>query len=373
MRPRDLSFLLGALLVLAFASVGVVALGGENEPVAPPGAAQPEAEPAPAGTQPAAVAATGELAGSDSIAPAEAALHRAREDTTGWTHGLIRGDVQLAVSVVDRIQSLQVIVEELRNPIGPDGKVVETYRRVERVERGVGTPTFTIRDVPFSDYGYLVTLYSPGLNGGRQTVALDARSPTADVTLSLLSPAPFTLLVRDQDGNPCAGVDVHMLPTGEPPGRPAQNGTTDSFGSCVFEKVLAGDYQAWAGPANMPLDQPRTITVQPGGRLYGARVQAQGETLVVRRGVPVEVMAVDPHGYGVADATVKVVATDRVRLTHFEAVTDASGRATFPSLTPGVWQIDVGKADHQTATVQLTIKEGAPPPRQDVRLVRLRW
>jgi len=93
--------------------------------------------------------------------------------------------------------------------------------------------------------------------------------------------------------------------------------------------------------------------------------------MTIERGQALEVFALC-GGYRVADVKVHLQATDRLKLTQLEAVTDYNGRAEFPHLTPGVWQIDFIKDDFQRATRQITIKDGQPPVPVEGKLVRLR-
>src|SRR5690606_38094270 len=126
---------------------------------------------------------------------------------------------QLAVSVLDRIGSIAVILEEQRSSFAGDGSVRRPTKLHATVHRGRGTPTFELRDVPFSEYPYVVAVVAPGLNGSRCTVTVDERTPLVDdVVLSILPGTPLTLLVRDQDAVPFHGVDIAGIPVGEPAG-----------------------------------------------------------------------------------------------------------------------------------------------------------
>ena len=108
--------------------------------------------------------------------PAVAASAPVREDTSGWTSGVIRGDVQLAVSVLDRLGSMTVIVEELKANFSGQAP----RRIMQAVERGRGTPTFEVRDVPFSEYPYRVTLHVAGLNSSGRDRDPDNPNPMQD-------------------------------------------------------------------------------------------------------------------------------------------------------------------------------------------------
>lgn len=377
MRPRDLFILFGTLGLGA--SLGLVLMSSDTLALElpPPGNNERQASTTAEVTPNVPVVAT---VPEDDSAPVEAFVRRSdragtteRENTAGWTKGIVRGDVQIAVSILDQIQSISVVVEELRNPLTPDGKPFRhPHSIIQKVELGVGTPTFEVKDIPFSEYPYSVSLYVPGLNGGSRTITIDEKTPLCDdVVLAITPGSPFSVLLRDQDRTPYAGVDVRLIPVGNPPGRPPQQGTTDNFGSAFFEQVLAGDYQIVTGQQGLPLAAPEVINVQPSARMFGSKVQAQSYSMTIERGQALEVFALC-GGYRVADVKVRLQATDRLKLTQLEAMTDYNGRAEFPHLTPGVWQIDFIKDDFQRATRQITIKDGQPPVPVEGKLVRLR-
>lgn len=371
MRSRDLIFVAGSALLLGAALL--LALGaGPAQPVeaattgardaAPPTEAAAPTEPA----DPAPAAAVPPV-------PLVVEMESTRQvDTSAWTSGRILGDIQLATSVLDRIQSIGIQVEECRSPIDSDGKVVRPWKRFVPVPMGVGTPTFEITDVPFSQYGYVVRVHSPGLNGSQQTVAITRESPLKEVVLSITRGSPYSLLLRDQDHLPVFDTDALLMPHGEPPGRPVYQGRSDNFGCVVFQDVLAGDYRVVVGHAQRPLAEPVDITVQPGAHVSRGVVQPQGTTVTVPRGQPLVVAAQDVAGYGMADVLVKVLATDKTRLSVLEDRTDYSGRATFPFLPPGIYQIDLYREGFERRSRMLTVKEGEPPAEQSFQLVRTR-
>jgi hypothetical protein len=372
MRARELLVLVGALCLAAAA--GIVFLSqdsqaGELSPEAPvaAAAAEPEAAPPPS---PVASSPGPDLA--PAVASVPPASGRAQVDTTGWTKGLIKGDIQLAVSVLDRLTTITVIVEEARSAVSSAGFHPPHSFHVP-VKLGVGTPTFEVRDVPFSEYPYVVSVHAPGLNGNRRTVTLDATNPIVDdVVLTITPGAPFTVLVRDQDSNPFVGVDVRLLPVGEPLGRPRTQATTDNFGSIAFENVLAGDYQLLASQSGQSLGEPQTVTVHP-GRSVSTAVVGQGHVLTIPRGVPLQLQVNDAAGYGVAGAKVTATATDKVKLTMLEAMTNDGGRADLPHLTPGVWHVVVEKDKFARRDQNVTIKSGQTTEYLEMRMPRLRF
>lgn len=369
MRSRE--FLLCSAALALLAGAGFLVLGGEAlADVDPPAGMVTTTPTTGPGDQPASDlgaqpdVATGTLPAAAAVATAPPA---ARVDTHGWTKGVVKGDIQLAVSVLDRIQSITVEIVEARNPIAADGRVQLPTRLITPVARGRGTPTFEIHDVPFSEYPYVVSVRSPGLNGSRCTVTIDARTPLVDDLVLAITPGtPFTILVRDQDSAPFPGIDLAVQPVGEPAGRPAHKGTTDNFGSLVLEDVLAGDYELFASQAGLPLGSPKTLTVQPGGR---TQVQGQSHTLTIERGVPVQVTVHDRAGYPYVDAKVTATATDRIKLTVRETVTNQVGIAAFSHLQPGTWQITVTKDRFHLWDKQVTVKPNQDPIYLDALLI----
>jgi len=368
MRPRDLLILTGVLTLGA--AFGAVVLSTDASAVElPPGTASavevPIAPVAP--VAPAVADGTG--------AAVEASMvkeERAPVDTSGWTTGTVMGDIGIAVSVLDRIQTISVVVEEMRNAIGIDNTFRHPHKYIVPVKMGIGTPTFEVTGIEFSEYPYCVSLYVPGLNGDQRTVVIDKTSPLHNgLRLDITPGSPFSVLLRDQDQNPYPQIDVRLVPV-DAMGRAPHVGTTDSFGSVVFDSVLKGDYQIITGQQGMPLAEPETITVHPGTRMYGPKVQGQGHVVTVQRGMKKQFSVTTPTGYGVADAKIQLTASDRTRLTVLEAVTDFNGRAEFPHLTPGVWLMNVVKDHHEPRTKQFTIKDGELPPVEEIKLVRVR-
>jgi len=368
MRTRDLVLLCtAAALVVA---VAVPMLGesraGEVAPPAPPApAVQPdEAERVPV-TQP----VDGGPAPRVNPEPAVGDFHPTDGvSTTGWTTGVIRGDIALAVSVLDKVQSLQVVVDELR-PLDNKDKKPFSWRQPVKV--GVGTPTFEVRGVAFSPYGYVVRAYAPGANGNQVTVQVNAEHPVADVQLAITAAAPFSLLLRDQESQYVTATEVRMVPDGPPLGRPPLAAVSDNYGSALFESALAGNYKVYVGPASAPLIAPQLITVQAGGYSRSANgVQPQGLTLVVPRGVPLSVLCTDPYGNPLEGVAVRLEATDRKVRTEDEGVTDPRGRCEFPRVLGGVWQVDATKPGYETRNRQLTIDPKQPPPELQLQLPR---
>lgn len=372
MQSRDALLLIGALCL--FAGVGVVFLGKEsmaeeippsaNAPVEPVGP-----RPMPAAPVDAVVAPTG-----DEVAPVTATMSR-KERSVGdrALTGTVRGDIQLAVSVLDRIGKITIHVEEARRPVNEKGEYFAPRKFTVPATMGLGTPTFEVTGIPFSEYPWVVTAFAPGLNGTQRTIVLNEQTPVVDdIVLAITPGGPFTVLLRDQDLAPYSGVDVLMQPVGEPLGRAPQRGVSDNFGSVVFENVLAGEWTIHASQGGQALVDPSRISMQPGTSVVSPRFQTQGCTVTIPRGFALQLRIADVNGYGLADATASATATDRSKLTVLEAASDHGGNLAFPHLTPGEWQIDVMKTDFQRSTRKITIKVGELPDVQEFRLVRLR-
>ncbi|MEC7583315.1 MAG: hypothetical protein VYE77_03275 [Planctomycetota bacterium] len=370
MRPRDYT-LLTCLGLLAISSGLMIWNAGDNSTAPPPSPKQPSSlgNETTNPTQEAGPA-VGQLAPT---APVEQSEVRAeRPNTESWTSGQIYGDIPLAASIVNRIESISIVIDEIRNlrSTGP-----RPFRKVVPVKLGIGTPTFHIRDIPFSSYAYSVRVHSPGLNGAQQTVAITKDQPLADnLKLPLTPGAPFSLRLGDQDRAPIAFTKVLMVPTGAPLGRPNLHGESDNFGSLIFENVLAGDYEVLVGEPDAPLVDPAPIlTVQPGVIMArNGAIQPQGEYLTVPRGVPLTIRVYGPGGYPLESVMIRAQHTEKKILTELKAETDVRGEAFFPRLLGGVWQIDAQLKNFTNRTRQVTIDSKNPPGPIEFNMRRLR-
>ena len=373
MQSREALTLIGALGL--FAAIGLWFVGKESlaEEVPP--------DAAPTVTEPARSTPTGDVPRESHVVPRD---HVQIEEAFGKrdgkpvdavvaTTGTIKGDVQLAVSALDRITSITIHVEEARRPVDDGGQYFAPRRFTVPAKMGPGTPTFEVTGIPFSTYPWVVSAYAPGLNGTRRTLVIDEQNPVVDdVVLTITPGGPFSVLLRDQDMAPYPGVDVRLQPTGEPAGRAAKAGVSDNFGGVVFEDVLAGEYQIHVSQGGQPLLEPSKVSVQPGAALVSARIQGQGHTVTIPRGVALQLRIADVNGYGLGDVQASATATDTRKVKVLEKSSDHGGNLEFPYLTPGVWQIDVYKNDFQRGTRMVTIKAGEVPELMEFQLVRLR-
>lgn len=358
------------LLAMIALCAAVVALCAPDAGAAPPPL---DDDPAPAATTDAPAddgAANAPATGS--LAPVASTTRPAptRVDTTGWTSGIVRGDIQLAVSILDRIQSITVEVVEARSAIGADGAVKLPTRLIATVERGRGTPTFELRDVPFSEHPYVVLVRSPGLNGSRTIVTINAQQPLhEDLVLAITPGVALSLLARDQEMIPYTGLDIALQPLGEPAGRPPRAGRTDNFGSLVLPDMLAGEYELRATQGGALVCDPERVVVQPGNR---AAVPGQAHKLIIERGVPVDVTVVDRSGRPIEAVKVTATATDRLKLTVREAASDAGGVARLPLLQGGTWHLTVTLEGFHLWDRQITVTPFQDPIALEARLVPIR-
>lgn len=372
MRSRDIVLFSGAGLLLAGAAVFLWNGPADAGPLPPPPAAPaapapaPEAQALEGGPATAAaerVAADGSDPGSGSASAAERA---------GLTHGIVRGDIPITASCAGRIQGISVWIDELKSAHAGGER---PWQKVVPVELGIGTPTFEIRGIPFSDYGYTVRARAPGFNGGERTLAITAETPVHDdLKLPITPGAPFSVLLRDQDLGPVTFTDVRLIPVGQPLGRPPLEGRSDNFGSALFQSVLAGDYQVVVGPPGQPLVQPpAVIQVQPGvPMLVGDSVMPQGTTVTVPRGVSLKVKVTNAGGWPLAAVSVRAQAADRKQLLFLEGETDVRGEIVFPHLLDGLWQVDARLDGHEPRTRQVRIAGGEEPAPVALQMMRAR-
>ncbi len=374
MNSRNLS-LLTAILCLG-AAVGIWLFGQGTQAVQLPPSENPHnseiAQTATSDQQVAPTIAKGDFQQSGQGTAKAVQADRQKEDTSDWTSGTIRGDVKLAVSVLDKLGSITVIVEEVRNSFENGGKYKPPVRIYAQVDREKGTPTFIIRDVPFSDFPYRVSLHAAGLNGSQKTLSVNKEQPLHDIVLSITPGAPFSILLRDQDFGAHQGVDLLLRPVGLPNGRVRLTGTTDNFGSVVFESVLAGSYELVPTVDNKPFGEVATVTVLPGNRNYNRKIQGQGHVMTIARGVDVTLRVHDINGYSMPDCSVTAVKTDQRKLIEPGGETDLRGELLFKNLKPGTWMFTVQLRGFKRVDLQMTLQKDQEPLRKEVRLVRNR-
>lgn len=295
---------------------------------------------------------------SERGAPVDAASPQAQRTT-----GMIRGDVTLAASAVDRIEAITIRIVEAMRVDGTRDRRPFTYQETLRFDPRDGTPTFAFDGIQFSEYGYSVQAFAAGLNGTEQVVQLNESHPVADVVLGVHPGTPFTVLLRDQDMAPLTNVEVTLTPEEHPPGRGAHTQATDSFGAARFDDVLRGAYLAHLGPMGQPIHAPERIEV-----MANSGTQAQSKTIIVPKGEALTVNVYNAVGHGIAEIEVKLSSGSDVRYRELKQQTDWSGRVVFEHLTPGSYWINVLDRRYQPRTVPAMIRAGEKPKDVDIHL-----
>lgn len=339
----------GLLSAMAwFAWTATPAAAAEREPER--GAVVPEGAVPVADAEPSALPVTPESA------PALAVERSARPDveTLTLSAGIIRGDLSLSTSALDKIDTVTITVVEAMNriPGKESSRTPFTTMKAIQVDKRRGTPTFAIEDVPFSVYGYTVQAWAPGLNGTELHAVVTKEHPIADVVLGITTAAPFSVLLRDQQQNPLGNVLVTLMPLGAPLGRPKLQKNTDSFGSALFETVLRGPYKVHAGPLYAQLCDPKDHEV-----LGDSGHKPQNLVMVVPRGNDLPVQVFGPSGAGLSDVAIEVYATETPLFRKYEAKTDYSGQFTFKHLPPGRYQVTIQAQEYSRFDRQWQVPE----------------
>lgn len=345
MKSRDALFVGASIALLG--ALSFMMLGGTSGGAAPAFAAPLAEHPAASESAPA----------PEMVAAAPAAMEAASERT--WsnpgnlTSGIIRGDISLGSSVVDNLKLIYIQIKEAINSDDPNiVPFVQTYK-IEIIPE-LGTPEFVYKNIPFSEFGYMVRAFAEGLNGSQHFVQVTQERPVQDVRLSVTGGVPFSVLLRDQLKYPVVDTMVFMVPTGDPTGRPLLQKKSDNYGSAVFEAVLQGDYDIVAGAMGQPRNTPQRLTVQ-------AHAGARSVTIEVPRGFDLTVYAQTNHGWGIEGAELKLMATDAKMYREYKAVTDYAGKHVFEHLPPGAYQLDVSGDKLQRWTRNITVAAEAPP------------
>ncbi len=370
MTTRDTTILAAAFAVLAM--VGFVFLAGDRSD----GADQPPPSnvdgPAATSDQDPSIPRAIGVESNDSPEAAEDATgpERSEEFDDGQVpeFGRVVGDIQVDAKIFSQLKTVSVELSESRSSLTTEAS--RPYRKIVGLNVDRGTPTFEFRGVPFSPYGYTVTAYAPRLNGSSMAVAVTKEKPLAEVLLSLSAGVPFGIMLRDQDRAPVANTYVTIASLGEPRGRGSRNGTTDAYGSIVWQDVLAGDYRVFVGDVNTPLVDPVDVMVQAVSGRTTAIPQIQSATVEVRKGDPLKVV-VTAFGYGVAEAKLSVLDTDSRTYKKIEGVTDAQGKFEFGRLSAGRYVISVEHPEYQRRSVSVSWSGDAPPPTKTIQLKRL--
>jgi hypothetical protein len=284
------------------------------------------------------------------------------------TAGVLDVRITATTSVLDRFGKGLLEVQEMVQGRGEDlGR--KPYARVLDIQSDPHeSPLFVVVDgVPYSPYGYRVTVFVHGLNGSSQVVrvAEDAWNPQVDLTVT--PPAAFTLRVVDQEFQPYVDEDVTLIAVGEPRGRPLLQARTDTFGTALFEAVLAGEYDVKIG-----LDVRDQVTIERPGFVHDdLDVGVQSKQLKIPRGPSLTIEVFDIIQYALGGVRVRAIALDTTRNRRYEAQTDVNGVVRFDHVVPGRYQIDVQATGYQQTSRTLVVEAGQEVPPIQFKLPRL--
>ena len=293
---------------------------------------------------------------------------RQAQDGPPPTAGVLDVRITATTNVLDRFGKGLLEVHELVDGPGADlGR--RPYTRVLDIQADPHeSPLFIAVDgVPYSPYGYRVSVFVHGLNGSNQVVrvAEDAWNPQVDLTVT--APAAFTLRLVDQEFQPYVDEEVMLIAVGEPRGRPLLQARTDTFGTALFESVLAGEYDVKIG-----LDVRDQVTIERPGFVHDdLDVGVQSKQLKIPRGPSLTIEVFDIIQYALGGVRVRAIALDTTRNRRYEAETDVNGVVRFHHVVPGRYQIDVQATGYQQTSRTLVIEAGQEVPPIQFRLPRL--
>ncbi|MEZ5990320.1 MAG: hypothetical protein R3F30_14610, partial [Planctomycetota bacterium] len=154
----------GLVLLLVAAGLPILIGSGSRPPVVvgtdEPGPTVPDQEPPP-----------GEVGVAEASGPAftDGNPSDQLEPVVGDS-GTLVGTVQLGPGLEDRVEAFTIFVQEAINPNRPHSVDEQPARHVRRtwpVERGRKLHSWQIQDLPFSEFGWQVRVFSPGVNGSQ--------------------------------------------------------------------------------------------------------------------------------------------------------------------------------------------------------------
>lgn len=357
----DSLLVLGCLGILG-AIAAIIGLAGDpveaGERLPEPVSARPHDVASPAPADPGQPAALG------TVEPLQTA--RKRAESAHRSDGRIDGRLTIATSALPQLREITLTILEARNQITPPRaeQVPHTQSQLVVWEPHAPTPEFTFEHVPFSEHGYLVSAFAPGLNGSEMLVHVTKERPIAEAVLGITAGVPFSVLVRDQQQVVVADVLVSLVPQGLPQGRPMLQKNADNYGAAVFESVLRGQYKLVAGPLHAPLADAKEICVQA-----DSGMSVQCATLCVPRGSHVNIQVFGPSGIGVQNAEISAVQTDSTLYRKTPGKTDQSGQCLLQHLAAGSYQISVHAAGYDLWARNVEVKLGGGTQQVEVRLV----
>lgn len=352
LKNREL-ILFGSLIAILVAGSSLIFVGDEpasTQAGTPSNPAETSSQPV---TQP-------ESARAPAIVP-DPAIPTARSAGTRLDAGTIAGSISMTAEVALNVPSFMIVVRESVNTQGRPAGSPQPFQlnRTFPVLQANGTPNFEFQDVPFSEYGYTVSVHVSDYNGDEQYVRLTKEDPVARVHLGIRGGVEYSILVRDQERNPLPGLEVHMVPMGHPIGRKSFHGVSDSYGATVFEKVLKGDYRLSVGPPTAPLVDPKVVSLAPSG--------LQAEHVEVPRGVTLSFF-VTSGGYGLTNVAVEATAVDTPQFKRYPLVTDQLGNAVFKHLPPGTYHVNFSAHGYVRRTEKVTVKADEQQPQRTIEL-----
>ena len=322
-------FLLGAILILLGAGIPLLLPGAEDPYVGPvdDGSFSEPGIDEPTGKQESRVI--------------EAAADR--NDETGYsdapekiagTTGVIHGSVGLGPKLIDKVTSCNLVLLEAINPNKPTSsphqpRMIRKRLAFEPTRR---MANFRFEDVPLSEYGWNLRVFSPGVNGSEQIVMLTEEDSVKTAHLDLRQATSLRINLKDQQYHPVAKVRVYLKPSGSDlmgrPGYPSNPDTlTDNSGFLLIENVLAGEYEMLIGDPSQPLIPPKKVVI-------GSKDTQLLQVEVPRGGNAVFRVSM-PGGYGAPDVEVQAVAKDSKVYRQRKGKTDRTGRLTLEHLPAG--------------------------------------
>lgn len=369
MKPRDIFLLVG--LIAAAAAVVVLATGGGSGTVDSPTGPGPGTPVAPGGAAAELPTVASQGVEARSSGDPTQPERRVGPAPDGATTGIIDGRVFLAGGLPSAITGFTILFDEAINPNVParPDHTPRSWTRGFRADPGVSPLYFTETKVPFSEYGYRVTVFVPSVNGSEQFVRCDSSAPVGEVSLSITPGGPYSLRLMDQYRNPLVGRQVTLRPKGWPQGRAVEERVSDSFGVSVYESLLAGVWDVAVDG-----DVHGEITVQPPGVVNdGAAVGVQSAVLTIPVGKPLKIEAFNAANWGLQDVDLTLIKVDTTENRRLTAKTDVTGCYVFPSVTPGRWQLTAsggGNYFPTSRTVEIAADRDPDPVR--VRLMHVR-
>lgn len=375
MKPRDLIVCVAALGALALAIVLLSQAGGETTEPGPDGTAGTETATSASGQRADSTERSTEMTRPTAEFPERSGDDGQRETTPSQgppTAGIIDGKIVLASGLPQPVTTFTIVFHESINPNvqGRDpNRQPRAWTRAFKADPGVSPLYFTATEVPFSEFGYRVSVFVPGVNGSSQFTRCDESSPINEVTLSLTPPSPFSLRLIDQYRNPVTDKEIRLEPDGEPLGRPFATARSDSFGVAIFTDLLAGPWHVKVED----LVRGRLEVQPPGVVSDDAGVGVQSAVITVPRGKNLRIEAFDLAGHGLVDVELQLIAVDTVENRRLQARTDETGTWTFDNVPVGRWQLNAQGGGHYAPISRtITIAEDRDPDPVRIRLARVR-